>query len=45
VPTPSLVAWLLAAAEFDLPLDDLPRRDPRLVQRQHESLLIAPDMR
>jgi tetratricopeptide (TPR) repeat protein len=35
VPTPSLVAWLLAAAEFDRPLDDLPRRDPRLVRRQH----------
>jgi tetratricopeptide (TPR) repeat protein len=35
VPTPSLVAWLLTAAEFDLPLDALARGDPRLTQRQH----------
>jgi tetratricopeptide (TPR) repeat protein len=36
VPTPSLVAWLLAAAEFDVPLDDLAdRHDPGLERRQH----------
>ena len=35
VPTPSLVAWLLAAAEFGLPLDGLARHDPSLGRRQH----------
>lgn len=34
VPTPSLVAWLLTAAEFDVPLDRLAQRDPRLDERQ-----------
>jgi tetratricopeptide (TPR) repeat protein/DNA-binding transcriptional ArsR family regulator len=35
VPTPSLVAWLLTAAESGLPLDALTRRDGRLDRRQH----------
>src|ERR1700728_915782 len=36
VPTPALVAWLLTAAEFDVPLDGLAeRRDPGLDRRQH----------
>ncbi len=35
VPTPSLVAWLLVAAELGLPPDALPRDDPGLAQRQH----------
>jgi tetratricopeptide (TPR) repeat protein len=35
VPTASLVAWLLTAAEFTLPVDGLTRDDPRLVRRQH----------
>jgi tetratricopeptide (TPR) repeat protein len=34
VPTPSLVAWLLTAAEFGVPLDRLAQRDPRLDDRQ-----------
>ncbi len=34
VPTPSLVAWLLAAAEFEVPLGRLAQRDPRLDERQ-----------
>ncbi len=34
VPTPSLVAWLLTAAEFHVPLERLPHRDPRLDDRQ-----------
>ncbi len=34
VPTPSLVAWLLAAAESGIPPDRLSRRDPRLDGRQ-----------
>jgi tetratricopeptide (TPR) repeat protein len=33
VPTPALVAWLLTAAEFGLPLDQLAQRDERLDQR------------
>jgi tetratricopeptide (TPR) repeat protein len=35
VPTPSLVAWLLAAAEFGLPLEGLGQHDPSLGRRQH----------
>ena len=35
VPTASLVAWLLAAAEFGLPVASLTQRDPQLAQRQH----------
>ncbi len=34
VPTPSLVAWLLAAAEFGIAADQLGRRDGRLDERQ-----------
>ena len=34
VPTPSLIAWLLTAAEFGVPPDDLRGRDARLDQRQ-----------
>jgi tetratricopeptide (TPR) repeat protein len=34
VPTPSLVAWLLTAAEYDLAPDALSDRDPRLDKRQ-----------
>jgi tetratricopeptide (TPR) repeat protein len=34
VPTPSLVAWLLTAAEFDVELERLAHRDPRLDERQ-----------
>jgi tetratricopeptide (TPR) repeat protein len=35
VPTPSLVAWLLVAAELGLPPSALPRDDPGLARRQH----------
>jgi hypothetical protein len=35
VPTPSLVAWLLLAAERGLPSDALPQNDPELEQRHH----------
>jgi tetratricopeptide (TPR) repeat protein len=35
VPTPSLVAWLLLAAEWGLPPDALPQDDPVLAKRQH----------
>jgi tetratricopeptide (TPR) repeat protein len=35
VPTPSLVAWLLTAAEFDLPLDGLAHRAAVADRRQH----------
>jgi tetratricopeptide (TPR) repeat protein len=36
VPTPSLVAWLLTAAEFGIPLDELARhRDAALDRRHH----------
>jgi tetratricopeptide (TPR) repeat protein len=35
VPTPSLVAWLLLAAELGLPPYALPRDDPQLAKRQH----------
>jgi tetratricopeptide (TPR) repeat protein len=34
VPTPSLVAWLLTAAESGIPPDRLTQRDPRLDERQ-----------
>ncbi len=34
VPTPSLIAWLLAAAEFGMPPEDLRGRNTRLDQRQ-----------
>jgi tetratricopeptide (TPR) repeat protein len=34
VPTPSLVAWLLTAAESGTPLERLAQRDPRLDERQ-----------
>ena len=34
VPTPSLVAWLLTAAEAGISIDQLPRRDRRLDERQ-----------
>jgi hypothetical protein len=34
VPTPSLVAWLLTAAEAGLPVDGLSQRDRRLDERQ-----------
>jgi hypothetical protein len=34
VPTPSLVAWLLTAAEADLPVYRLAQRDSRLYERQ-----------
>jgi tetratricopeptide (TPR) repeat protein len=34
VPTPSLVAWLLTAAESGIPPDRLAQRDPRLTERQ-----------
>ena len=34
VPTPSLIAWLLTAAEFKVPPDDLRGRDACLDQRQ-----------
>jgi tetratricopeptide (TPR) repeat protein len=34
VPTPSLVAWLLTAAEAGISIDQLPQRDRRLDERQ-----------
>ena len=34
VPTPSLVAWLLTAAEHGVPLDQLAQRDRRVNERQ-----------
>ena len=34
VPTPSLIAWMLTAAESGLPPDSLARRDPKLDGRQ-----------
>ncbi len=34
VPTPSLIAWLLTAAESGVPVADLARRDPALDERQ-----------
>jgi len=34
VPTPSLVAWLLVAAEYRIALEQLSRRDKRLNERQ-----------
>jgi tetratricopeptide (TPR) repeat protein len=34
VPTPSLVAWLLTAAEHGVPLDQLAQRDRRVSERQ-----------
>ena len=34
VPTPSVVAWLLTAAESGVPLDQLMVRDARLDERQ-----------
>jgi Tetratricopeptide repeat len=34
VPTPSLVAWLLTAAEYGVPLDQLPQRDRKANERQ-----------
>jgi tetratricopeptide (TPR) repeat protein len=34
VPTPSLVAWLLTAAEYGVPLDQLARRDHKVGERQ-----------
>ena len=35
VPTASLVAWLLVAGEFDLPVAGLTQRHPELAGRQH----------
>jgi hypothetical protein len=35
VPTASLIAWLLVAAESGLPVSSLGRRDPELTRRQH----------
>jgi tetratricopeptide (TPR) repeat protein len=34
VPTPALVAWLIAAEEFGTPTDGIPRRDPYMARRQ-----------